>query len=425
MATRGYLLIFALLLCATSAHAEDWTMFRGPERNGISPAEHSPLRWGTEKNIKWKTSLPRPGNSSPVVVGDRVFVTCAQNSEGIVRSLYCFNRADGKQLWEKSVRYMQADPTHQANPYCGASPAADFTSRRVVAWFGSAGLHCYDFEGKPLWSRNLGIIRHIWGFASSPVIYGDQVFVNAGPGLRQFVAGIDLKTGDVLWQTDEPGGAEDTSPVTGSWLGSWSTPLMTNVDGLAQLLVFMPRHINAYDPKTGKIRWSCGGAGVLAYTDVLISAEQAGGGKIGIAMAGYGGTAIGFKLGGSGDVSEINRLWQSDKKPDQRIGSGVIVGQHIFVPNESYLSCMELKTGKETWRHRTPGVAFWGSIVKAGERLYVTSKQGVTYVFAPDPTKYTELAANDLGEPSNSTPAVSEGQLFLRTAEHLWCVEEH
>lgn len=413
-----------LLACPAFSRAADWPLFRGPDRSGIAPADAKPpLTWGAEKNVKWKAALPRPGNSSPIVVGDRVFVTSAEDAKGTRRSLYCFARADGRQLWVRTVPWEKFDPTHETNPYCAASPAADPATRRVVAWHGSAGLHCYDFDGNPAWSADLGTIRHIWGWASSPVIHGDAIYVNAGPGARQFVTAIGLKDGKARWQTDEPGGAEDKSAETGSWLGSWSTPVVTAVDGKPQVLVFMARRVNAYDPATGAILWTVGGAGVLAYNDVLISPERAGG-RIAVAAAGYGGPAIGFKLGGTGDVTATNRLWASEgKPPPQRIGSGVIVGDHVYLPSEPHVSCIELKSGKEVWRQKIAGQV-WGSIIAAGDRLYVTGKTGVTHVFAADPGGYRELASNDLGEPSNATPALTEGQIFLRSAKHLWCVED-
>lgn len=414
----GRWVVAAIVAVACSARAADWPMFRGAGRNGKSSESKAPLHWSSDTNVKWKADLPRPGNSSPVVSAGKVFVTCAEDARGMQRSLYCFDRADGKKLWVKTVAYEKPDPTHGENPYCAPSPAAD--GKVVLAWHGSAGLHCYDLDGKELWSKDLGLIRHIWGYAGSPVIHGDVVYLNAGPGVRTFVAALDKKTGNVLWQTDEPGGAEDKSPETKNWLGSWSTPVIATVGGQEQVLVAMPGHVNAYDPKSGKILWTCGGTGPLAYTDVLVSPEQ----QIGIAMAGYGGAAIGFKLGGSGDMTATNRLWRMTQKIPQRIGSGVIIGDYVYVPNEPYLACYEIKSGNEVWRKSLPGQSFWGSITAVADRLYVTSRQGVTYVFAADPTAFHLLASNDLAERSNSTPAVSDGQLFLRTSGHLWCIED-
>jgi len=411
----------ALSLAPAAARAADWPMFRGPDRNGVSPDAKAPVTWGVDQNVKWKAALPQPGNSSPVVAGDRVFVTCAEDRLGMKRGLFCFARADGKPLWSRTVAYPEKEPTHATNPYCAASPATD--GKVVVAWHGSAGLHCYDVDGKPLWSRDLGKIRHIWGYASSPVIHGDVIYVNGGPGARQFLAAVDKNKGDVLWQTDEPGGAEDKD-ATGKWLGAWNSPVVAKVDGQEQVLMAMPGHVNAYDPKSGKVLWTCAGTGPLAYSDVLVSEAE----KAGTAMAGYGGAAIGFKLaaGSAGDVTATNRLWQATKGIQQRVGSGVVLGTYVYVPNEPYIGCYELLTGKEVWRQPVPG-GCWSSITAVhdgdGYRLYATSKPGVTYVFAADPAGYKQLAANDLKEPTNSTPAVSDGQVFLRTAGHVWCIE--
>ena len=415
----------AATAAAPFASAADWPMFRGPSRDGVAPAgESAPLVWSREKNVKWKAALPRPGNSSPVVVGDRVFLATATDERGTQRSLICFDRKSGQPLWTKTVAHETPDPTHATNPYNAASPAVD--KECVVVWHGSGGLFCYDHDGKELWKRDLGTIRHIWGWAGSPVIHGDAVFLNAGPGERQFVCAVDKRTGDVRWQTDDPGGAADKSPQTKNWLGSWSTPQVVEVGGREQVLVFMQHKVNAYDPKSGKVIWTVQGAGPLAYSDVYVSPPQPDGGRIGLALAGFTGAAIGFKVApdASGDVTATHRLWQDPQKHPQRIGTGVILGDRVIVPNEPYIGCYDIKTGKEVWRHPIGGERFWGSIVQVGDRLYVTSQKGTTYVFAADPSGYKQLAKNELGEPSNSTPAVSDGELFIRTAGHLWCIGE-
>ena len=412
------IVLMASIVFALDIQAADWPMFRGADRSGISTESKAPLNWSAEKNVKWKVALPSGGNSSPVVSGDRVFVTCAEDGRGFRRSLYCFSRADGKQLWVKTVAYERPDPHHQANPYCAPSPATD--GKHVVVWHGSAGLYCYDYDGNEMWRLDLGTIRHIWGFAGSPVIHGDIVVLNCGPGERSFVTAINLSTGKQIWQTDEPGGAEDKSKETGNWLGSWSTPVIAKVDGEERALMTMPRHVNTYDLKTGKLVWTCSGTGDLAYSDPMVNAEL----NVGVAMAGYGGKAMGFKLGGSGDVTQTNRLWQSTVKPPQRIGSGVMIGKHLFMVQEPGFLCIDPLTGTELWNHREPGQVFWGSIVAVGDRLYVTSQKGTTFVFAADAKEFKLLAKNEVGEKSNSTLAISEGQAFLRTYGHLYCIEE-
>jgi len=418
-----------LALVASAGAGADWGEFRGPERNGIADGAQPPLEWSRERNVRWRAELPAPGNSSPVVVGQHVYLTCATD-EGRQRGLYCFDRRDGKLLWKREVEFTGDEPTHPTNPYCGSSPAAD--EQRVIVWHASAGVHCYDPQGTELWSRDLGAFRHIWGYGSSPVILGDRVILNCGPGPRQFVIALDLATGKTLWQADEPGGDSGEGPPKGEktdkaandakalWLGSWGTPMPVRVEGKAQVLVALPYHVKAFDSASGQVLWSCDGLGDLVYTDPLVS------GDMGVAMGGYHGPAIGFRLGGSGDVTSTNRLWHITSRNPQRIGSGVIVGPHVFMANEiGVVQCLELATGREIWKERVTGTKIWGSIVAAGGRLYVTDQAGTTHVMAPNPEKLEVLATNELGEASNSTPAVCDRELFIRTFKALYCLGEH
>ena len=179
----------------------------------------------------------------------------------------------------------------------------------------------------------------------------------------------------------------------------------------------------ACDPKTGARLWFCEGLAEpladLVYPSPVVS------GEIGVAFSGYvNGPTFGFKLGGAGDVTASNRLWL--EKQTQRVGSGVVVGGNVFIVNAGpgTAQCMECQTGKVRWIERLEGGESWGSVVMAVGRLYVTSRKGVTTVFRPDPAKLEVLAMNDLGEPSNATPAISDGQIFLRTDGHLYCIAE-
>jgi len=412
-------LLLILTALPTTGRADDWPFFRGPARDGVSSDTQVPLQWGKDNNVVWRVPLPQTGNSSPIIAKGKVFLTCAQDKQGRRRALYCFDRATGKELWSKVVTWDPADPTHPENPYCGSTPATD--GQRVIVWHGSAGLYCYDLDGHELWHKDLGPFRHIWGYASSPIIHGDRVYLNGGPGARSFVVALDKTNGTILWQTDEPGGAPDRDAQHPDWLGSWSTPLVTTLDGKEQLLVFQPLHVNAYDLDTGKVLWTHGGAGLLAYTDVVIG-DVAGAGKLGVAMAGYGGKAVGFKLGGSGDTSATHRLWPPTAKPPQRIGSGIILDSHLYIPNENGIECLDPLTGKSIWSHRIPGQTFWSSLIAASGRLYATSQKGTTFVFEANPTTWKLLATNDLGEHTNATPAISDHQLFIRTWQALYCI---
>jgi outer membrane protein assembly factor BamB len=418
MKTHALLVIGWSIVVSAAAHAGDWTMFRGPTRDGISAETNVPQKWDADTNIKWKTPLPGPGNSSPIVVGENVFITCATDT-GKNRGLHCFTRADGRERWSKIVRYENEDPTHGTNPYCGSSPAAG--NGRVVVWHGSAGVHCYDYDGKELWSRDLGEFRHIWGYGSSPVLYRDMVLLNCGPGARQFVIALDAATGKTLWQVDIPGGDSGLEPEEkgkkAKWTGSWSTPVVAKIDGQDQIIVGLPKQVQAFDPATGKVLWTCEGLGDLVYTDVLT------GDRVGVAMSGYHGPAIGFKLGGTGDVTEANRLWRQTSQIPQRIGSGVLLGDYVFMVNEIGVGqCLKADTGEELWKARLPSGITWGSLVHVEGRLYMTDRQSKTIVFAANPERLEILAENELKEPTNSTPAFSNGQIFHRTFKNLYCI---
>ena len=406
-----------LVVLASSAVAGDWPAFRGPAGNGVAQEDKAPLHWGPGKNVRWKAVLPGPGNSSPIVSRGRAFITCAEN-EGRKRNLYCFDRRTGRKLWVRTVEFLTVEPTHRSNPYCASTPVANGSN--VVVWHGSAGIFCYNFEGKELWKKDLGAMRHDWGYASSPILHRGKVILNFGPGARTFLAALDLKTGDLIWKRDEPGGLDATDK---RMVGSWSTPIVVKVDGKEQILCSLPTRVIACDPESGSLLWSCAG---LADEKVdLVYAAPVVSGGIGVAFTGWvNGPTIGFKLGGSGDVTATNRLWL-EKQP-QRIGSGVVVDGRLFIVNAGpgTAQCIECRTGKVLWTERLEGGESWGSVVQAAGRLYVTSRRGVTTVFRPDPEKLDVLAMNDLGEPSHATPAVSDGQIFLRTDAHLYCIGE-
>jgi hypothetical protein len=283
---------------------------------------------------------------------------------------------------------------------------------RVVASFGSAGVACYDLRGKELWRRDFGKCEHIWGNAASPVIYGDLVFLNFGPGERTFLIAVNKKTGKDVWKVEEPGGKFGSAPA--EWIGSWSTPVILKLKDHDELIMTWPEAVKAYNPKMGVLLWTCRGLGKLVYTSPLATPEVV------VAMSGYGGPYLAVKTGGKGDVTETHRLWHVERAP-QRVGSGVIVGEHIYILNDTgIVQCIELKTGQTLWSERV-GAGTWGSMVHADGKLYVTSRQGETIVLAAKPT-FEVLSRNPLNERSNSSPAFSNGEIFIRTYQHLWCI---
>lgn len=406
---------------AGHAFADDWAAFRGTRGDGISLEPDFPTEWSPEKNIRWRTPLAAPDNGSPIAVKGKVFLLSATD-EGKQRSVIALDRATGQELWKQTVAYPKVEETHKTSPHGATTPVSD--GERVVVWHRSAGMHCYDLDGKPLWSRDLGEFHHIWGGGSSPIIHGDRVIQLCGPGERTFVVALNKQTGEIVWQTPiEPGGS---SSAQGKYIGTWSTPSIIQVDGQDQLLVPLHTRVVAYDPDTGQELWDIKGLsgerGDLVYTSAVVSDGT------GVILGGFSGPALGFILGGSGDMTAKHRLWHDTSRHPQRIGTGVIIDGYLYSANADgpgSIDCIDIKTGAQQWvERRTSEGPHWGSIVFAGGHLYVTGQNGVTRVFEPNPSKHVVIAENDLGEPSNSTPAFSDGEIFLRTFEAIYAIAE-
>lgn len=415
-------LICILLLTATSTlWAESWPAWRGNvSGSGVAVGRDAPRQWGVDSQVRWRVALPERGNSTPVVWGDRVFVTQAVSASNW-RGLMCFDRANGKLLWKQGVTYDKPERTHQANPYCSASPATD--GQRVVASYGSAGVVCYDMQGRELWRRDFGPVDHIWGNSSSPVLHGDLCYHYHGPGEGGFLVALDAKTGNTVWRFDEP--AWDTDERTDNFrgqpgkgvTGSFSTPIIVNAGERTELIMSFPMELRALDPESGKTLWRCEGLNPLVYT----SPVHADG--IVVAMGGYAGTSIGVKVGGTGDVAATHRLWQLERH-NGGIGSGVIKDGHLYYDNSGGIAfCLDIATGRTLWKARLPGQGkSWGSFVLIGDYIYTLSQTGETVIFKADPAGLDVAAHNKIGEMTNSSLVPSSSEIFIRTHEALWCI---
>jgi len=410
-------LLFALLI--SNAVAGDWPAWRGPLGTGLTEEKNLPVKWSTTENVKWRIPLPEPGNSTPIVWGDRVFLTQAIGDR---RTVMCVSRANGKLIWQQGVTTKEKEPTHPTNPYCSASPVTD--GERLIVSFASDGLFCYDLDGELLWSRtDLGRQIHIWGAGVSPVIHGDLCFVNFGPGETTYLLAVEKKTGRTVWKHDEATGYSATTKgqEQGTYIGSWSTPVVMKVEGKDQLLMSWPRRLAAYDPADGRELWTCAGLNPLVYTSPVY------GDGIVVALGGFNGSAIAVRAGGSGDITSSQRLWQHPRSP-QRIGSGVVRDAHIYVHNDPGTAmCLNLKTGEMVWQERLRGKAAsgenWSSVLLGDDKCYTINQGGDCFVFKADP-KFELLAVNPLGERSNSSIVPSNGELFIRTHQSLWCIAE-
>lgn len=401
---KTWLTLSFVLLGLGSLSAADWPAWRGPTGQGFCDEKDVPVTWSGKQNVKWKVPLAHQGNSTPVIWGQRLFLTQA-DKDGLTRSLLCFDRKSGEKLWQRDVSYEQKERNWNANWYCNASPVLD--GERVVVSFSSAGMYCFDYDGKELWKRtDLGHWDHAFGSGSSPLIYGDLAILWCGPNEkgRNFLLAVNKRTGETVWEHNEKN-------------GSWGTPLLTKIDGQDQLLLATTPALKGLDPKVGQELWLCQGLTKYVYTSPLI------GNGIAVAMSGYNGAAFAVKVGGTGDITE-QRLWLHPMNI-QRVGSGMVVGDHAYIVEENGVPhCYDLKTGEQVWEFdkRPNGGTTWGSMVHAEGRLYVLMRNGTTLVFAAQP-KYELLATNTLeGESTNSSLAISNGDIFIRTFRHLYCI---
>lgn len=402
--------LWLALALSALVSGENWPGWRGASANGISGESGAPLSWSKEQNVVWRAELPGAGNSTPIVWRDRIFVTQAVPATNR-RTVTAFDRATGKQVWQSGVTYPEPDPSHQTNPHCSASPATD--GKIVVAWFGAAGVAAYDFNGKELWKRDLGLQKHVWGYGSSPVIHGERVFLNFGPGAQSFLIALDKKTGKTLWKQDLPKG---TGKAFANWnpedmFGSWASPVIVSRDGRDELLLSLPHALSAFDPSTGAERWKAEGLGDLVYPSPIVTP-----GAI-VAFSGFGGPVLAVKPGGE-------RLWHKDKSKAS-IGTAVVRDGYLYhIDNGGIAECQEIATGKVMWTARLQGKgesnAVWSSPVLQGDRVYVMNQGGDTFVFQASPKQFELLASNPLGERSNASVVISQGDVILRTHAALY-----
>lgn len=413
--------IGCVLVLAATAQADNWPAWRGPTGQGFCFEKNVPLKWSAKENVRWKIKLEHQGNSTPVVGGDKIFLTQA-NTGGSQRSLLCLSRTDGSLLWRKDVEYKEAETNWNQSWYANASPALD--AERVVVSFASAGMYCFDHNGKELWKRtDLGNWNHSFGSGASPVLYENLAILwvgpNAGKKARNYLLAVDKTTGTTVWEHNESH-------------GSWSTPLITKINGQDQLLLGQSAdvkgapvekwgYLKGFEPKTGKELWKCQGLSSYQYTSPLV------GNGVAVQMSGFHGSAMAVKLGGSGDITK-DRLWLHKEPQKQRVGSGMIIGQYVYmVDDPGVIHCFDLQTGADLWKdEQRPGTGeTWGSLVHAEGRLYCLMKNGETLVFAASP-KFEHIATNSLGngEATHSSLAISNGDIFVRTFRHLWCISE-
>jgi outer membrane protein assembly factor BamB len=414
--------LLGVCVCVCCALGGNWPEWRGPTRDGVSPERNLLTRWSATQNVKWKTALPSPGNSTPIIWGNRVFVTQAVPEED-KRQLFCFDRESGRVLWQRGTVYREKEESHETNPLCSSSPATD--GEQIFTWFGSAGLFAYDLSGKELWRKELGKQSHEWGYASSPVIHKDTVFLNFGPGDNSFLAAFDKKNGNELWRvkveaTHSKARRDGFNGQDNGVTGSWSTPIVVQSGTRDELVITLADKMSGFDPRNGKELWFVRGLNPLIYTSPVF-----GEGVI-VGNGGFHGPDLIVRPGGNGDVTATHKVWESGKTAN-RLGSCVIKDGYFFLPTMPGIAeCIELKTGKTVWNERIRGSGakndIWSSFVLSDDNIYALNQSGDTVILRASP-KFEIVAVNSIGnEMCNASLAVADNDLFIRTHSNLWCI---
>lgn len=415
--------LLLVVVSSLPATAADWPRFRGPNGSGVSDEEGLPVSWGTEQNIKWKAELPGRGTSSPIACGGRVFLTCYTgygldradpgDPQNLERHLICLDPSSGQILWQRSVQAaLPEDPARgfiTDHGYASSTPATD--GERVYVFFGKSGVLAFDFEGNQLWQADVGSGSAVmgWGSAASPIIYKDLVIVNASAESEAVIA-LDRRSGGEVWKAQADGIS-----------GSWSTPVLVDIEGGRQeLVVGVPYEVWALNPDTGKLVWYA----EVPLEQPICPSLVAGEGIV-YAVGGRGQTsAAAIRAGGKGDVTGTHLLWTADL--GSYVPSPVVHGGHLYwVSDRGQACCLKADSGEVVYRQRLADSGqLYASVVLADDKLYAVTRANGTFVLAAGP-KFEQLAHNRLESDEssfNASPAVAGGNLLLRSDRFLYCI---
>lgn len=420
-----------------------WPQWRGPFMNGVAPQGNPPVEWSETKNVKWKVELPGTGSATPVIWGERIFILAAvpagkpasatkpdgaaagdagapQRRGGMSGppdeiqkfTILAVRRSDGKILWQRSVREeLPHEGKHPTGSWASNSAVTD--GEMVYAFFGSRGLHAFDVEGNPKWEKDLGkmTIKMGFGEGSSPALFRDRLIVNWDHEAGSFVVALDKKTGKEIWRTAREEGT------------SWSTPLVVEHDGKAQIITSATSKARSYDFETGKLLWETPG-----MTANAIPTPVFGDGLVFLTSGFRGNALMAIRLADAkGDLSGSSAVvWKYDRDTPY-VPSPLLYGEELYIlkSNNGILTAFDAKTGKTLYSQvrveATPNV--YASPVGAGGRLYVVGREGGAAVIARGP-EFKVLATNQLEDGFDASPAVVENEIYLRGKKFLYRISE-
>lgn len=404
MKPHAAIALFCFLSLSSAVRSEEWPGWRGPRGDGTSQEKNVPIRWSKTENIHWKVSIPGTGHSSPIVWGDRVLLTTCLEKEQ-KRLLMCLDRRDGKTLWQRVVLSALLEPKHHLNSFASSTPVTD--GRLVWVSFlddPKMQVACYDMEGKLVWQRSPGNFYSKHGFCSSPVLYKDMVIINGDQDAEAYIVALDKATGAERWRTDRPNRTR-----------SYCTPVIFDAAGRKQLVLSGSKCVASYDPDTGQQIWLIDGpteqfvASLVSTDDVLFL------------TGGFPEFHImGIRPDGTGNVTKSHVLWHDTHGASYVPSPIAHDGKFFVVTDKGVASCLEAKTGKRLWMQRL-GRHHSASPVSAGGYLYFPDDDGVMFVVKASGT-FEVVSRNALGEECYASPAISGGQIFIRSAQSLYCI---
>ncbi|HEY4235655.1 MAG TPA: PQQ-binding-like beta-propeller repeat protein [Lacipirellulaceae bacterium] len=438
------ILLLSALLSGRSA-AADWPRFRGPNGTGLAAdATATPIQWSPTQNLQWQLTLPGPGISCPIVVGRHVFITCYSgyglnrdnpgNQSELLRHLVCVDRDSGKILWDKTVAPFLPEDEYSGlgmpeHGYATHTPVSD--GERVYVFFGKTGALAFDMDGNQLWHNDrLGTQsdKQKWGSSSSPIVVGNVLVVSAGPEGRA-IYGLNKKTGEELWRVsgEKPDGLGNV----------WSTPVVSDAGNRrTDVVIGVTNQIWGLDPETGEQRWVykdfpgwCFNT-TLAVSDELI-----------VGVEGKGGLSFGMRPGGTGEITSSQLVWSQGA--NNRFASPVIFEGRGYYVSSEVIHCFDAASGEEIYKARLPqgtdtdgggirserrsgdeGSDFSSPVIADG-KLYFVMRTGEIHVVDATCKEFKSLAVNRIATESedfSATPAISDGQIFIRSNKHLYCI---
>jgi outer membrane protein assembly factor BamB len=408
-------LCVVVFLLATVANAENWPHWRGPSLNGLSAEKNLPVRWSPEENIVWKLPLPGLSGSTPIIWGDLIFLNVA---EGDNLFFWCIDRKKGDVLWKKPMG--SGNVKMRKHNMSSPSPVTD--GKSVFVMTGTGILKGFDFKGKELWSRDIqreyGEFGLNWGYASSPLLLDDSLYVQVLHGMKtdepSYVMRIGKKTGKTLWKVDRATNAIRESP------DSYSTPGLLRYGKNIEIVITGGDCVTGHDPANGKELWRANGlnpennpfyrivASPVIFNDIIYAPTKVK-------------PLLALKAGGRGDITSSHVLWSTANGPD--VPTPVTDGKYFYVVNDrGIVWCLDAKTGQEIYgQQRIKPGTYSASPVLADGKIYITSEDGLTTVIKAGP-KFEVVAENALNDYCLSSPAISGGQIFIRTSQHLFCI---